>query len=88
MKVVESINCFLLVGKGCRTLDNFVYYLINSIFMFFIGSVLIQVDVKTLPIEPLLLFNIQGLFGYANLQVEAATTEWIEEVRAYKCAMS
>lgn len=75
MKVVESINCFLLVGKGCRTLDNFVYYLINSIFMVFVGSVLIQVDVKTLPIEPLLLYNIQGLFGYTTLQVEAATTE-------------
>lgn len=34
MKVVESISCFLLVGKGCRILDNFVYYLVNSIFIF------------------------------------------------------
>lgn len=66
MKVVESINCFLLVGKGCRTLDNFVYCLMNSIVLvfFLIGKVVIQVDVKTLPMEPLFLYSIQGLFGY------------------------
>lgn len=67
MKVVEFINCFLLVRKGCRTLDNFIYYLINSFFVwsfFLIGKVVIQVDVKTRPMEPLLLYNIQGLFGY------------------------
>lgn len=64
LKVIESISCFLLVGKGCKTLDNFVCYLINSIFIFSIGKVIIQVDVKTLLVKPLLLFNIQGLFGY------------------------
>lgn len=66
MKVVESINCFLLVGKGCRTLDNFVYCLMNSIVLwgFFNWKGVIQVDVKTLPMEPLLLYSIQGLFGY------------------------
>lgn len=87
MKVVESICCFLPVGKGHRTVDNFVYYLINRFFYFLIGKVLIQVDIKTLSIEPVLLYNIQGLFGYTNLQVEAATTEWIEEVWVYKCAV-
>ena len=66
VKAVESVSCVLLVGKGCRTLDNFVSCLMGQYFFFFsfLGKAVIQVDVKTLPVETLLLSSIQGLFGY------------------------